>query len=59
MPRLDKSVMKRKPLSSDDLTASLEDLPGWSIDDGKLHRVFEFEEDHVRNAALSALETTK
>ena len=34
--------MKRELLTSDALQSTLEDLPGWTIENGKLHRVYQF-----------------
>jgi 4a-hydroxytetrahydrobiopterin dehydratase len=31
-----------KPIASHDLEAALAELPGWKIQDGKLHRQFKF-----------------
>jgi 4a-hydroxytetrahydrobiopterin dehydratase len=30
------------PLNDTDLQAALQDLPGWSLDEGKLHKAFRF-----------------
>ena len=32
----------RSPLSADDVSRALAGLPGWSIENGKLHREFQF-----------------
>ncbi len=34
----------RTPLSAAELSAALEKLPGWTIENGKLHNVFVFED---------------
>jgi 4a-hydroxytetrahydrobiopterin dehydratase len=34
--------MKRTPLSSDELSRAIAELPGWSLAGGKLHREFKF-----------------
>ena len=39
--------MKRTPLSADELSRSIAQLPGWSLVAGKLHREFKFP-DFVR-----------
>ena len=43
--------MKRTPLSADDLSRAITDLPGWSLVNGKLHREFRFA-DFVRAFAF-------
>ena len=43
--------MKRTPLSADELSRSLDALPGWSLEGGKLHREFRFP-DFVRAFAF-------
>lgn len=35
--------MSREPLSDQEITANLADLPGWTVENDKLHKVFEFE----------------
>jgi 4a-hydroxytetrahydrobiopterin dehydratase len=35
-------MSKLTPLSTDDLNAALKELSGWSIENGKLHRQFQF-----------------
>jgi 4a-hydroxytetrahydrobiopterin dehydratase len=40
-------VKKRVPLSAEELSRALADLPGWSLAAGKLHREFRFP-DFVR-----------
>jgi 4a-hydroxytetrahydrobiopterin dehydratase len=44
-------VTKRTPLSADDLSRALGELPGWAVADGKLHREFRFP-DFVRAFAF-------
>ncbi len=34
--------MARYKLSDDELNAALNDLPGWSVEDGKLHKEYKF-----------------
>jgi len=43
--------VKRTPLSADELSRSLDALPGWSLEGGKLHREFRFP-DFVRAFAF-------
>ena len=40
-------MTKRTPLAGEELSRAVAGLPGWSIANGKLHRVFEFP-DFVR-----------
>ena len=35
-------MTKRTPLSAEDVSRALAELPGWSIENGKLHREFRF-----------------
>jgi 4a-hydroxytetrahydrobiopterin dehydratase len=35
-------MARPQPLSDDDLAGALEDLPGWTVEDGKLHRELRF-----------------
>ena len=44
-------MKKRTPLSADELSRALAELPGWSIAAGKLHREFRFP-DFVRAFAF-------
>ena len=44
-------MTKRTPLSTEDLSRALAELPGWSIAAGKLHREFRFP-DFVRAFAF-------
>jgi 4a-hydroxytetrahydrobiopterin dehydratase len=44
-------TVKRTPLSADELSRSLDALPGWSLEGGKLHREFRFP-DFVRAFAF-------
>jgi 4a-hydroxytetrahydrobiopterin dehydratase len=37
-------MTSRTPLSDEDLTTALETLPGWRIEEGKLHREFTFDD---------------
>ncbi len=39
--------MKRTPITGDDLSRAVAALPGWSLENGKLHREFRFP-DFVR-----------
>jgi 4a-hydroxytetrahydrobiopterin dehydratase len=44
-------MSKRTPLSDEDLSRAVAELPGWSIANGKLHREFKFP-DFVRAFAF-------
>jgi 4a-hydroxytetrahydrobiopterin dehydratase len=35
---------RREKLSDDDVAARLRELDGWSLDEGRLHRAFEFDD---------------
>jgi 4a-hydroxytetrahydrobiopterin dehydratase len=35
-------MTKRTPLSAEELSRALAELPGWSLENGKLHREFRF-----------------
>lgn len=35
-------MAKPKELSQDEIDALIDELDGWTVDDGKLHKVFEF-----------------